>query len=169
MFTRFPLALTQLVALKCLKAERNHCAELPAAITALSRLTELMLGRILNWSDPLQLQAKFSLNVRALGDLSAFPALYKLTFEYCEVLLCTSVLGAVRHASLASLVFQIAHPAPECALMVLRLGQALRGLRRGRVLDVVLPSAYHLDEAVQRAQGRAPIQKFMGALVACGL
>ena len=40
----FPLPLTQLVALECLIATANHFAELPASITALSRLTELRLG-----------------------------------------------------------------------------------------------------------------------------
>ena len=164
--TQFPLALTQLVELKCLKAERNHFAELPAAIAALSRLTQLMLGRGPNWKDPLQLRAKRPLDVRALGNLSSFPALRKLSFEYCEVRMCNIVQGAVRHASLVSLVFRMAHPAPECALMVLRLSHALRGLRRGSVLTFVL-----LEDcpALQSAQGRAPLQRFMGALEACGL
>ena len=43
--TRFPLALTQLVALKRLDASYNSFTDLPAAITALSRLTVLLLGR----------------------------------------------------------------------------------------------------------------------------
>ena len=43
---RFPLALTQLVALERLDVSRNHFAELPAGITALSRLKELTLGRM---------------------------------------------------------------------------------------------------------------------------
>ena len=47
MGTRFPLALTQLVALEHLSARGNEFAELPAGITALSRLTELMLGRVI--------------------------------------------------------------------------------------------------------------------------
>ena len=42
----FPLAVTQLMALKSLNASENHCAELPGGITALSGLTELRLGRI---------------------------------------------------------------------------------------------------------------------------
>ena len=41
----FPLALTQLVALENLVADRNRFAKLPAGITALSRLTWLTLGR----------------------------------------------------------------------------------------------------------------------------
>lgn len=112
-FTQFPLALMQLVALECLKVEGNEFAELPAAITALLRLTELTLGRNINQMDFLQLPVMRPLDVRALGDLSSFPALCKLTFEYCEVRMCESMLGAVRHASLASLAFQFAHPAPE--------------------------------------------------------
>ena len=81
--TRFPLVLTQLVALECLKAGENGFAELPAGITALSRLTELTLGRDGYFSsDPLQQQQERPLDVRALGDLSAFPALCKLTFTY---------------------------------------------------------------------------------------
>ena len=165
-FTQFPLALTQLVALECLNALRNHFVELPAAIAALSRLTQLMLGRVPNWKDPLQLLAKRPLDARALGSLSGFPALRKLTFEYCEVRMCKSMLGAARHASLVSLIFRMAHPAPECALMVLRLSQALKGMRRGSVLTFVLPEEC---PALQSAQGRAPLQRFMGALEACGL
>ena len=74
---RFPLALAQLVALESLDATENHFAELPGGITALSRLTELRLGRLRDHSNPLQLP----LDVRALGDLSGFPALRKLTFN----------------------------------------------------------------------------------------
>ena len=106
---QFPLGLTQLVALKCLKASENEFAELPAAITALSRLTELWLGTTMA---PMRARAhqaleqphgKCYLDARALGDLSGFPALCELTFDHCEVVLCESMQGAVRHASLASL------------------------------------------------------------------
>ena len=48
----FPLALTQLVALEGLDAGENEFVELPAGITALSRLTELKLGRVLCPDDP---------------------------------------------------------------------------------------------------------------------
>ena len=71
--TVFPPALMQLVALECLVAERNEFMELPAAITALSRLTELILGRIMAKEDPLQVHGKRPLDVRALGDLSGVP------------------------------------------------------------------------------------------------
>ena len=110
---QFPIALTQLVKLEYLNARENVFAELPAGITALSRLTELVLGRLLLCSDPLQLQTTRPLDARALGDLSHFPALRELTFDFCEVMLCRSVLGAAQHASLGSLVFCVAHPAPE--------------------------------------------------------
>ena len=135
--THFPLALTQLAALECLRAEANEFAELPAAIAALSRLTELALGRALSDEDPLQLHEKRPLDARALGDLSGSPALCKLSFESCEVMLSEALLGAVRHASLASVTFSSAHPAPECALVLLQLSQALRRLRRGSVLRFV--------------------------------
>ena len=68
--SRFPLALTQLVALEHLDATYNAMTELPAAITALSRLTELMLGR---WDPSTQLSGQCPLDARALGDLSGFP------------------------------------------------------------------------------------------------
>ena len=123
--TRFPRALTQLVALEHLNVRENEFVELPAGITALSRLTELMLGRHIDFEDPLQLLEKRPLDVRALGDLSGFPALCKLTFDLCEVMLCRSVLGAARHVSLASLCFRAAHPAPECAPAVLQLSHEL--------------------------------------------
>ena len=104
--THFPLALMQLVALEHLDAESNEFAALPAAITALSRLTELVLGRGFD-GDMLQQHTKRPLDVRALGDLSAFPALCRLSFSYCEVMLCEAVLGAVRHASIERIAFII--------------------------------------------------------------
>ena len=168
----FPLAVTQLVALEGLHASWNEFAELPAGITALSRLTELRLGRSPLQKDPLQMRERRPLDARALGDLSCFLALSWLSFALCEVVLCESLLGAVRHASLASLILWVAHPAPECALAVLQLGQALRRLRRGRVLrwwedGAVAGKAY--EPFLQEAQGRAPFQKFMAAMEACGL
>ena len=125
--TQFPLVLTQLVALEHLNAEGHEFAELPAAITALSRLTELALGRCfsLQQHDQSQQRANRRLDVRTLEDLSAFSALCRLTFSFCEVMLCDSMLGVVRHASLASISFVDSHPAPECAPMILQLSQAL--------------------------------------------
>ena len=158
--SHFPLALTQLVALECLRAGGNEFAQLPTAITALSRLTELTLGRITPWEDRLQLHEKRPLDARALGDLSGFPALRDLRFQCCEVMMCTSVLGAVRHPSLKCLVFDTAHPAPECELLVLQLSQALKRLRRGSVLSVY-NSLTHLAQ-----QALPPICKFMAALEA---
>ena len=158
------------MALECLRATENLFAELPAGITALLRLTELKLGRVLNRKDPMQLQKKRPLDVRALGDLSAFPALCKLTFECCEVLMCKSVLGAVRHASLASFSFRTAYPAPECALMVLQLGQEFKQLGRGSVLRFENNTGWQVvDRALQDVQGQAPLQTYMAALQARGL
>ena len=162
----FPVALTQLVALEFLDASNNAFAELPAAIMALSRLTELRLGRCMSDEDPLQLHEKRRLDVRALGDLSGFPALRELTFRCCEVLLCHSLLGAVRHACLITLCFRNAHPAPECAQVVLQLSQALRRTRRGSVFS--RPLEYWIGR-VQVEQGQAPSQKFTAALKACEL
>ena len=136
MLTEFPLALTQLVALQCLKANRNDFAELPACITALSSLTELWLGRNMAHSSILSRLCNRSFDARALGDLSGFPTLCKLVFDCCEVKLCESIAGAVRHASLTGLCFCIAYPAPECAPMVLQLSQALRRNGRGSVLKL---------------------------------
>ena len=72
--------------------------------------------------------------MRALGDLSGFPALCRLRFAFCEVMLCGSMLSAVRHASLARVAFVVSHPAPECAPLLLQLSQALKRLGRGSVL-----------------------------------
>ena len=131
----FPLVLTQLVALECLDASTNEFAELPAGITALSRLTELRLGRgpILNGQVVCEDEP---LDVRALGDLSGFPALRKLDFQTCAVMLSPVLLGAVRHASIPTICFRHAHPMPECVLMVLQLSRELKRLRRGSVLAV---------------------------------
>ena len=170
--TQFPVALTQLRALVCLRANRNEFTELPAAISALSRLTELMLGRMKSLTDPLQLHEQHPLDACALGDLSGFPALCKLEFESCEAMLCDSMLGAVRHASLTSLSFRIAHPAPECALVVLRLSQALKRARRGGVLTLEYDPQCEDDQAYHDqhyAHALAPYHKFKGALEACGL
>ena len=169
--TLFPLALTQLVALKFLQAGINDFAELPTGITALSRLTELTLRRVTPNGDQSQLHAKRPLDVRALGDLSGFPALCKLAFGCCEVMMCDSMLGAARHACLTSLTFHIAHPAPECALMMLQLLKELKKLRRGSVVrfENTDRSSSYFDRLLQFAQGQAPLQIFMAAMKACGL
>ena len=165
---QFPLPVTQLSALECLDASGNLFAKLPAGITALSRLTELRLGRVMSEADPLQLHVKQPLDARALGDLSGFPALRELTLHYCEAMLCSSVLGAVRHASLVSLCFRIAHPAPECAPAVLQLSGELRRMRRGSVVTYESEAWPRIRTALQKARGRAPCQKFMAALEAGG-
>ena len=104
--------------------------------------------------------------MRALGDLSGFPGLCELTFQNCEVELCQSLLGAERHTNLASLSFDLAHPAPECLLMVLQLGQALKRLRQRSVLKFVEKMAYGMK---CRVQPLPPFHKFKAASVACGL
>ena len=160
MGTLFPSSLTQLVALEHLNILQNDFAKLPAGITALSRLTELMLGR---------LHEMRTLDVRALGDLSRFPALCKLTFDTCQVKLCRSLLGAARHASLTSLNFYNAKPAraaPRAA--VLQLSQELWRQGRGSVLTCVCGSPEHRDER-QAAQYRRACQRFMEELEACRL
>ena len=168
--THFPLALTQLVGLECLKADNNKFAELPAGITALSRLTKLILGRECDvFEDPLQEREKRPLDARALGDLSGLPVLRELTFKFCEVMLCQSLPGAVRHASLAALCFGATHPAPECAPVVLQLSQALRRLGRGSVLRLdSRKRCGFVGYALEEAQGRAPFQRFQAAIEACG-
>ena len=129
----FPLALTQLLALEYLDLEGNEFVELPAGITALSRLTKVGLGRVMRVEDPMQLHGKCPLDVSALGDLHSFPALRELSFSLCEVNLCGSFLdGALSHARFARLSFDIAHPAPKCALMVLQLSQYSRMRTKGR-------------------------------------
>ena len=111
--------------------------------------------------------------MRALGDLSGFPALCTLSFDSCKAVLCKSMQGASRHARLTSLSFRLAHPAPECEPAVLQLSQALRRLGRGSVLKLVseahgLPN-YWLQTGLQSAQGRAPFQAFRAAVEAGGL
>ena len=165
--TRFPLAVTQLAALECLMAGSNDFVELPTAITALSRLTELRLGRVRSSWDPLQRRAKHPLDARALGDLSGFPALRVLSFRYCEVMFCMSLLGAVRHPSLATLDFGTAHPAPECEPVVLQLSQALRRLGRGSVLKVYDEVRDHAQDAKLCPAAPLPVRRFMAALEAC--
>ena len=170
-FTQFPLALTQLVALESLCATRNEFAQLPTAITALSRLTELTLGRMMNDADPLQLNVQQPLDARALGDLSGFPALCELEFESCEVAVCTSVRGAVQHAGLTSLTFCLAQPAPECTLAVLQLSQALKRAGRGDVLRLEIGELHDIVEWHNEhfAHVPAPFHKFQGALELCEL
>ena len=156
------------------ECDGNDFAELPAAITALSRLTELRLGRLISCHDPLQLHERRPLDVRALGDLSGFPALLHaelwLAARSCCASRCRAPCGTP--ASQACL-FWLAHPAPECPLTVLQLSQALRRLGRGSVLKLVseaygLPN-YWLQTGLQSAQGRAPFQAFRAALEAGGL
>ena len=167
-YTQFPLAITQLVALESLNASKNDFAEVPAGITALSRLTMLRLGRMAG-KYPIHTRAKRPLDARALGDLSAFPALRALGFEYCEVMLCESLMGAVQQGGLVSLMFSVAHPAPECAMMVLQLGQALKRLRRGGMVQVLGEEALRDTGYEQLVKTLAPFQKFMAAMQACGV
>ena len=164
----FPCALTQLVALEWLQAHENEFAMLNAGITALSRLTELTLGRSHLKKDPLQLCDKRPLDVRALGDLSGFPALRKLIYSFCEVVLCPSMPGAVQHASLTTLWFCHASPAPECAPVVLQLSQALRRSGRGGVLRAIVTETWGpVRDALQKAKGQVPCQEFKAKLEAC--
>lgn len=168
----FPLALTQLVGLEILRVSGNEFAELPSGVTALSRLTELKVRRLLSHTDPLQVHETRPLDVRALGDLSAFPALCELGIGHCEVLLCELVLSAARHPCLANFYFWLAHPAPDCAMVVLQLGLALRRLGRRSVLQFCtegVAQGQDYERAVREAQGRAPLQKFMAGMEACGL
>ena len=166
----FPLALTQLTALECLDASENEFAALPAGITALSRLTELRLGRCVLYKDPAQVHEKRPLDVRAVGDLSGFPALRELKLALCEVTLCRSFLGAVRHASLASLCFSVAHPAPDSMAVVLQLGLELKKLDRGSVLQLANDGRFYLVicHALLDSGGRAPFENFIRALNMCG-
>ena len=166
--TRFPRSLTQLVALEHLDATGNGFAKLPAGITALSRLTELILGRILVCDGHPQLHGKRPLDARALGDLSRFPGLRKLSFESCEVMLRRSVVGAARHTSLTSLCFDEAQPAPKCAPAVLQPSQELWRLGRGSVLKCLCNLRYFRG-GLQAAQRHAPCQKFTADLEACRL
>ena len=153
------LAVTQLRALTCLKAGGNDFAELPGVVTALSRPMDLTLGRVLSEEDPLQLHEKRPLDARALGDLSAFPSLCHVCFEGCVVVLCESVLGAVRHASLRSISVYLAHPAPKCAPVVLELRQALKRLRRDGLLKITCRGVFkgnYLEPVLLAAKGQAP-------------
>ena len=168
----FPLAMMQLTALKSLDASENEIVVLPAPITALSRLTELRLGRCKLDSDLAQLHGKRSLEVRALGDLSGFPALCDLSLAWCEVRVCSSFSGAMRHASLTSLCFTVAHPAPESAAVVLQLSSELNKLGRGGGLQLqngYLASRNKVSNALINAGGRAPFNMFMTALELCGV
>ena len=172
--THFPLALTELVALEHLEADENDIVELPFAITALSRLTNLVLGRVGNSNDILQPGERRALDVRALGDLSAFPALCRLSFSDSELLLCESMLGAVRHASLTSISFHVSHPAPECAPMVLQLSRALRRLGRSSLLTFGNymyggDARECIEPALQSAHALPPLHKFLVALQAYGM
>ena len=172
--THFPPALCQRVALEHLDADGNNFAVLPAAITALSRLTELVLGRrpaVQKRPCGSFFPEARALDVRVLGDLSASPALRILSFHKCEVTLCESVLGAVRHASLASIAFELSHPAPGCALAALQLAQALSQLGRGRVLRFAVPRRYgqYVEQELQSAQALPPIYRLKVALQLCGL
>ena len=163
--TEFPPALTQLVALQWLCADMNEFTKLPTAMTALSRLTKLDLGRVMSEEDPLQLHVKRPLDVRALGDLSALPALRELSFSFCELMFCESLPSAVHHASLMNIYFRVAHPAPECTPKVIWLSKERKNLKRGSVLRFVsMDRDFWITCMLQEAQGRSPYQKFMAAV-----
>ena len=92
--TRFPLALTQLVALECLKADENGFAKLPAGITALSRLTELTLGRDDFSSDPCRQRPT---GCARAGRPVCLPGALQAELRFCEV--CVVRLDAGRRAA----------------------------------------------------------------------
>ena len=78
-------------------------------------------------------------------------------------MLCPLLLGAVRHASLVELCFDTAHPARECAPVVLQLSRELGRLGRGSVVRYVCHSS------AGYRQERAACQVFEAELHACGL
>ena len=139
--TRFPHVVMQLGALKVLIATNNDFAVLPPAITALSRLAELRLGRIMPPVDPQHIvpfidpERRPPLDVRALGSLSSFPALRRLSLAACEVIVRESFSVAAQHPAIEKISFRQAHPAPGCAQTVQQLSSALVRMGRGSVLE----------------------------------
>ena len=99
------------------------------------------------------------------GTCLASPRSASLDFETCEVVLSSSLLGAVRHASLTSLTFCLAHPAPECALVVLQLKRALMRVGRGHVLNLAdvpeLEQIFNWHEQLY-ADALAPVSQIQG-------
>ena len=166
---RFPLALTQLVALEHLDANWNGFAEVPAAITALSRLTELVLGRYEPLLETPQPYEQCIVDVRALGDLSGLPALCRLELSFCEVIFCESVVGAVWHATLTRLVFGVTYPAPKCAPRVLQLLQAFKQQGRGGVFQYDCSDIDEIPGHATLLEDLSAFKKFAVAMQACGV
>ena len=165
----FPLAVTQLTALHCLKASWSHFPVVTAGITALNRLVTLELGRE-DKSDLVprneHLVSREPLDANALGDLSSFGHLRTLSFQHCEVKLSGTFSNAAGHVTLANLVFDQAYPAQECMVAVLQYRQELQRRGRGRVLQLNCVDWGSWFEQVWQGQARGV--QFKAMLEACG-
>ena len=113
----FPSVITQLTALSSLCLEKSCFEVLPAGITALASLVNLSLGHR-------GLGEPGDLDVRVLGDLSAFPRLTNLELYHCAVTSSCTFADAANHPMFESLVFENAF--------------AVAGLSRAAVLAYAL-------------------------------
>jgi len=153
----FPACVLAMTGLRCLNLRGNCFEQLPSAVSVLSDLETLCLGRL---SENGEIGG--TLDARALGNLAGFPNLFSLSFYNCSVLLCLSFQAAAAHPCLQELELTTAYPAcgPSCQAF---LGFVIALLRQGRA-DVL-----RVRDSVVQGAGQQDGQSFRGALQAMGL
>ena len=138
--------------------QRNNCfEELPDAVSTLTALQMLYLGRRFTESD----EIGGALDARALGNLAGFPALGSLEFDHCSVQFCPSFQAAAAHPCLKELELVASYPAcgSSCGAF---LGFVHALLQQGRA------GVLQVHESVVQGAGRHDCRRFRGALQAVG-
>ena len=153
----WPSCVLAMTSLTCLDLRHNCFEQLPDAMSVLTCLKELSLGR--HSTGPGEVGG--ALDARALGNLAGFPALRSLEFCHCSVQFCPSFQAAAAHPCLKELELVNSYPAcgPSCVAFLIFVAALLQQGRAG-VLCL-------RDNELQGA-GQHDGQNFRGALQAVG-
>ena len=154
----FPACVLAATGLTHLDLRGNCFEHLPDAVSALTALKTLYLGR---HSPGVDDEIGGALDARALGTLAGFPSLRSLAFGYCSVLLCPDFQAAAGHPRLEDLELATSYPAPgsSCGAFLAFVHALLQQGRAGvlRLRDIVVEGA-----------GQHDCRRFRGALQAVG-
>ena len=153
----WPACVQSMRRLTDLDMRDNSFEELPEAVSVLTALETLCLGR--HCSSPVEVGG--TLDARALGNLAGFPNLRSLEFNNCCVQFCPSFQAAAAHPCLKKLELDTSHPAPGPSRAAF-LGFVAALLQQGRA--GVLKLTYSIDQGA----GEHECQDFRGVLQAVG-
>jgi len=152
----FPACVPTMIRLRCLDLRGNCFEQLPSAVSVLTALESLYLGRLSRHGE-----IGGALDVCALGNLAGFPNLFSLWFHNCSLLFCPSFEAAAAHPCLQELELTTAYPAPGPSCQNF-LGFVIALLQQGRA------EVLHLQYSVVQGAGQQDGQRFRGALQAVG-